>query len=237
MICPGVIKKGSTDAVSVKAIKVRLNDLLGTTLDVHNANFGDSTEKVVKDFQKKSQLIQDGVIGELTWERLFTVAEQSTVESKTLRLRALEIAKTQLHVRELTNKNDGKEVEAYLKSVNLPKGYPWCQSFMYWAFQKAASELKVTNPMPKTAGVLDCYYKAKNYRVSGLPQQGDQFIMDFGKGTGHTGFVVEVKGNSIVTCEGNTSADPTYAGEDREGNGVFMRLRGISSIKGFIRFV
>lgn len=237
MVCSEVIKKGSTSIELVKALKVRLNDLMGSTLDVQNGNFGDSTEEVVKQFQRKNRLLTDGVVGPLTWERLFTVKpNEDNPSSNILRFRALEIAATQMHVREATGKNDGVDVEKYLKSVGFPKGTPYCMAFVFWNFKQASEELKVPNPVPKTAGVLDCLKKAKNNVVE-VPLPGDQFIMDFGKGKGHTGLVTKVKDNYIYTREGNTSADPTYKGEDREGNGNFERLRPISSIKAFIRYV
>lgn len=237
MFCE-IIKKGSTDAVAVKAIKVRLNELLGLNLDVQNSNFGLETEAGVRLFQKKYNLLPDGIVGELTFERLFTIAKPEKVLSTLLRFRALEIAKTQLFVREKTGKNDGIEVEAFLKSVGLSKGYAWCMAFVYWNGEKAAGQLKVPNLVPKTAGVIDCYRKAKakGYVVT-EPKKGDQFIMNFGDGTGHTGWVDEVKNNkNIFTVEGNTSADPTYAALDREGNGVFERNRPISTIYAFIRY-
>lgn len=234
--CGKIIEVGSTDQVAVKAIKVRLNALLGSTLDVTNGNFGESTKAVVKQFQKKNQLISDGRVGELTWERLFTEIVPLTVQSTLLRFRAMEIMDSQLFVRELTGKNDGADVEKYLKSVGLGKGYAWCMAFVFWGFEEASADLGVKNLVPKTAGVLDCYAKAKGKYGVKDPEEGDQFIMDFGKGAGHTGMVTEVKNNRIYTVEGNTSADPSYAGEDREGNGVFERSRPISSIKGFLRY-
>lgn len=235
--CGKIIEKGSTDAVAVKAIKVRLNTLIGSTLDVNNANFGDSTEAVVRKFQKQHQLLNDGRVGKLTWERLFTEIKPLEIQSSILRFRALEIMDTQLFVRELTNKNDGEEVEAYLKSTGLGKGYPWCMAYVYWGFQNAATQLGRKNPVPKTAGVLDCWQKAKGLYSVKEPEEGDQFIMDFGGGKGHTGMITDVYGKEIYTNEGNTSADPSYAGEDREGNGVFERIRSIKSInKGFLRY-
>lgn len=237
--CGKIIEIGSTDAVAVKAIKVRLNALMGSTLDVNNGNFGSSTEAVVKQFQKKNQLLSDGRVGELTWERLFTFAEELPVKSNVLRFRAMEIMDGQLFVREKTGRNDGVEVETYLAAVGLGKGFAWCMAFVFWAFQKAATELGVKNLVPKTAGVLDCYSKAKGaYLVTGDPEPGDQFIMDFGSGKGHTGVVTEFKSDtkSVYTVEGNTSADPTYSGEDREGNGVFERNRKVSTIKAFLRY-
>lgn len=232
-----VIQQGSTDTVSVKAIKVRLNALLATKLDETNPSFGPLTVETVKQFQRKNQLIADGKVGELTWERLFTVIEPLKIDSNVLRVRAMQIADSQLFVRELTGHNDGKEVEAYLKLLSLPKGLAWCMAFVYWCFDRASKELNVLNPVPKTAGVLDCYAKAKQYIITGDPEPGDQFIMDFGSGKGHTGMVTEEKlASRIYTVEGNTSADPTYAGEDRDGNGVFERNRAVSGIKAFIRY-
>lgn len=230
-----VIKKGSTNAVAVQAIKVQLNRVMKVQLQTYSAEFGDTTESIVKDFQKSHNLLQDGAVGELTWERLFTPVNV-TIASTILRVRALEIMKTQLYVREATNHNDGIDVEKYLKSVGLGKGYAWCMAAVYWSFAEAAKALSVVNPVPKTAGVLDCYTKASKYRVITIPQAGDQFIMDFGKGTGHTGIVSQFKGSSVYTCEGNTAADPSYAGEDREGNGMYERNRSITSIKAFLRY-
>lgn len=235
--CGDVIKQGSTDIVSVKAIKVRLNEVMGTEFDVTNGSFGPATKEAVQAFQRKNQLIADGEIGELTWERLFTVILKEEPKSTILRVRALEIMNGQLFVREKTNHNDGAEVEAYLKLLGLPKGFPWCMALVYWSFNEAAKQLGVINPVPKTAGVLDCYSKAKEkYLVIGDPLPGDQFIMDFGEGKGHTGMVKENHKPKVYTVEGNTSADPTYAGEDRDGNGVFERNRNISGIKAFLRY-
>lgn len=233
--CGDLIKEGSTDSVSIKMIKVRLNDLLGTKLDVNNPNFGPTTKEAVEKFQTQNQLLKDGTVGELTWERLFTVSEQLKHVSLVLRDRALEVADDYLFVREATGKNDGKEVEAFLKNVGLPSGYSWCAAYVYSVFKMAAVELGIDSPVPKTAGVLDLWGKAKKYRVTD-PQPGDVFIMDFGGGKGHTGLITEVKGSRAYTNEGNTAADPTYAGQDRDGNGVFERNRPLSGFLGYLRF-
>lgn len=232
-----ILKLGS-QGYEVKELKVLLNKKMGSTLDVNNENFGSSTQAVVKQFQKKFGLIQDGVIGSLSWKTL--LANGSEVKDVKCFLTSVESYLTsQVGVKEKTGKNDGEEVEKYLKSVGLGKGYAWCQAFLYWGFSKAAEQLKVTNPMPKTAGVLDNWRKSKSFQVSKgqLPKFGDVFTMDFGKGTGHAGFVISVDNGYINTVEGNTSADPTLPSEDREGQGVYLRRRKISSINnGFIRY-
>ncbi|HFD32901.1 MAG TPA: hypothetical protein ENJ28_09390, partial [Gammaproteobacteria bacterium] len=46
-------------------------------------------------------------------------------------------AESQLGVTEDTNKNDGTEVELYLKSTGLKAGNPWCGAFVNWCLEEA----------------------------------------------------------------------------------------------------
>ena len=146
---------------------------------------------------------------------------------------ALEIIKkaiTQLGVEEIPRgSNAGPEVEIYLRSVGLAKGYAWCMAFVYWVVNQSAIKTATKNPLKKTAGVLD-QYRACLSLVVKTPLPGDVFIMDFGKGTGHTGFVEKVVGTKIHTIEGNTNDQGS-----REGYAVCRRKREISTIKAFIR--
>jgi hypothetical protein len=63
---------------------------------------------------------------------------------------------------------------------------------------------------------------------------GYQFIMDYGKGLGHTGIVVSVEGDSFTTIEGNTDA-----GGSRTGGSVCLRSRRFDDpkLKGFIAYI
>lgn len=145
---------------------------------------------------------------------------------------ALKIAQSQIGIQELPKgSNAGKDVEKYLKSVGLGKGYSWCMAFVYWCFLEASIQVAAKNTLKKTGGVLaqwnsiDARYKKQE------PQAGDVFIMDFGKGQGHTGFVLKVlPGKKVQTIEGNTNDDGS-----REGYMVCTRTRDLSAIKGFIR--
>lgn len=229
-----ILKKGA-NTESVKFLKKRLNLLTGSKLDESNSSFGDNTEAVVKSFQKSRNLLDDGVVGESTWKKLTETIIPINITAKDIANRAVQIAKTQLHVKEATGRNDGEAVESYLRSVGLGKGFPWCAAFVYWCFNQAAKDLNIPNPLAKTAGVLDHWNKAKNNRVTS-PKVGDVMIMDFGGGKGHTGIVISVNGSNIETIEGNTANDPKTPNADREGQGVFIRNRKISSIKGFIRY-
>jgi hypothetical protein len=59
------------------------------------------------------------------------------------------------------------------------------------------------------------------------------FVMDYGRGAGHTGLVESVQGGRLVTLEGNTNDDGS-----REGVGVFRRTgRKVLTInRGFIDY-
>ncbi|HLG60187.1 MAG TPA: CHAP domain-containing protein [Vicinamibacterales bacterium] len=128
--------------------------------------------------------------------------------------------------------------------LNPAGAFPWCAAFVYFCFGQAATGDGVANPVIKTAGVLDHWTKAGNRgvrRVLGataksspeLVRPGFVFIMDFGGGVGHTGFVEGVAGGRLVTIEGNTND-----GGSREGIGVFRRTeRKLASInKGFLDY-
>lgn len=142
----------------------------------------------------------------------------------------LETAISQIGVVEVPkNSNAGPAVEKYLKSVGLGKGYAWCMAFIYWCTKEASLKECVENPLLKTGGVLAMYNAKKELRVS-EPQPGDIFIMDFGKGQGHTGIVESVEKDKVFTIEGNTNNDGS-----REGYGVFRRQRARSTIKGYLR--
>ena len=148
----------------------------------------------------------------------------------TLGKKTLEIAISQLGVQEIPkNSNAGPAVEKYLKSVGLGKGYSWCMAFMYWCAKEASTQLGVLNPLFKTAGVLAMYNKEQHLIVT-IPQPGDIFIMDFGKGQGHTGIVEKVENNTVHTIEGNTNDEGS-----REGYEVCRRERKISTIKAYLR--
>jgi hypothetical protein len=152
----------------------------------------------------------------------------------TLISRALGIASSQLgFAEEPKGSNSGPHIKKYLNSVGLNEGYAWCMSFVYWCVDQAAKEQGVKNPLVKTAGVLNQWNAIpKTMKIVKDPKPGDIFIMDFGKGAGHTGFVTSVKDGVIQTIEGNSNDDGSREGYEvcRKPNG-----RKISTIKGFIR--
>lgn len=144
--------------------------------------------------------------------------------------KTLQIAITQIGVQEIPkNSNAGPDVEKYLKSVGLGKGFSWCMAFVYWCSQEASKQLAVANTLQKTGGVLAMWNAKPQLRVK-VPQPGDIMILDYGKGLGHTGIVEKIVGTDVHTIEGNTNDDGS-----REGYEVCRRVRKLSMIKGFLR--
>lgn len=153
----------------------------------------------------------------------------------TLTATALHIADTQIGITEHPlGSNAGPDVEKYLKSVGLGKGYSWCMAFVYWCTAAAALKINAPNPLIKTGGVLKQFAALKAAgKIVSSPQPGDIFFQDHGGGLGHTGWVVsvDITNKTIGTIEGNSDASGSRTG------GMVCRnpARKISSCKGFGR--
>ncbi len=133
--------------------------------------------------------------------------------------------------------NWGEDVEKYLLCIGIDFPAPWCMAFVYWCVNEAGVTVPdgkggFKNPLVKTASVLNQWAKITTTYKETKPMDGDIFIMDFGGGVGHTGFVesVDPDGVHINTIEGNTNDTGS-----REGYEVCHRKRTITSCKGFIR--
>jgi hypothetical protein len=146
--------------------------------------------------------------------------------------KALEIAITQIGKQENPlGSNWGEPVQSYLRSVGI--GFPasWCMAFVYWCFKNASIALEVRNTAVKTGGVLKAWNDSPKIIKSNVPSIGSVFIMDFGKGLGHTGIVEKFDSENIYTIEGNTNDSGS-----REGIEVCRRTRKRSAIKGYLNY-
>lgn len=166
----------------------------------------------------------------------------AAAEPLPLRMMALNIAMSYEGQKEVpAGSNAGAFVEACLRLVGLPKGNAWCMAFVYRCMHEAAIRLGIANPCQKTAGVLRCLNETPKDRVilkkdantsNILP--GYQFILDYGKGLGHTGLVVAVHADgSFTTIEGNTDANGS-----RTGGMVCKRVRRFDDklLRAFIKY-
>jgi hypothetical protein len=142
---------------------------------------------------------------------------------------------SQIGVREKSGNNDGKEVEMYLATVGLGKGYAWCAAFVKWNLLNAGyTQAKVINGM-----ALSChnsksivYFKNKFYQNL---QAGDVFTLYYVKlkRIGHTGFFDKRINSSIYrSVEGNTNEEGS-----REGDGVYVKYRSFNSTYSITRWV
>lgn len=191
---------------------------------------GPNTYSAVKALQQKHGLLEDGIID---WEVLI-ILFPSYPWSVILAERAMQIMCTQVGVREETGPNNGIEVRAYLKAVNLGPGYSYCMALVVWSFDQAAKSLNTVNPLVRTGGCLDQLKRtfcpvilSKDYTD---PRPGDIGILDLGEGHGHTYMVISGAGAVVNTVEGNTNDDGSS-----NGNGDYFRQRQIKSAKAFIR--
>ena len=133
------------------------------------------------------------------------------------------ILESQLYVRELTGNNDGIEVEEYLASVGLGKGYPWCAAYTTWGLDQCS----ITNPQsawsPHWARDKDVIWSQVliKQRKESKPKAGDTFTLYYNKlkRVGHVGFILSEQEDYFITIEGNTNV----AGS-RAGIGVFKRM-------------
>jgi hypothetical protein len=258
---PGhIVRQGEEDAELVRAVKRKLNEALAIEpesdlrLDPDDPHFGPKMRQVVRLFQARNvdgsgrPLVADGEVGSLTWSALFgpDAVPVHTTSNSQLLAHALSIAvgEEASKVREIPrNSNRGPRVEEYLRRTDLGPGHAWCCAFVYWCFDEAAKARERANPMVKTAGCLDHWNRAKESGANrilkrhavndpGLIRPGMVFIMDYGGGAGHTGFVESTAGGLLSTLEGNTDASGT-----REGGGVYRLTRKVAHInKGYIDY-
>lgn len=141
--------------------------------------------------------------------------------------------------------NRGQMVSAYLASTGLGSGYPWCMAFVYYVFNELSKQLGQTNPLPKTAGVMNHWSTApKDVKITidqarkdpNLVRPGQIFIMSRpGKGLGHTGIVIGVdpQKKTFTTIEGNTNDQQSGEG-DRVG--VNVRKLDSNTLIGFLDY-
>ena len=111
-------------------------------------------------------------------------------------------------------------------------GQPWCMMFVQWVFHQIGGEGRLP-ARTASCGALMRSAKAVGCWVTRDYRPGDIAIFDFSGSntrTEHTGIVIEVRGDSLYTIEGNT-AD----GNDSNGGQVLTRLRPLRVVRGAIR--
>lgn len=249
---PGrLVRRGHDHEPTVRALQTRLNDLGIEPPVVIDGDFGRDTERAVKLFQTRTLaadgllLTADGEVGPVTWAALFGTdsVPDSPPVADGLPSRTLAAARGEIGKREQPPySNRGPDVEKYLKSVGLNGGYAWCAAFVHWCVGRAAEAEGIANPLPRTGGVLRMWNEAPGkglQRLSAAEARADPslvtpgsiFVMDYGKGLGHTGFVEKVADGRLVTIEGNTND----AGSRTGGSVMRLTKRSMKAVnKGYL---
>lgn len=141
--------------------------------------------------------------------------------------RALLMAAVDADVRRVreTGRNRGARVEAYLSSVGLGGGFPYCAAFVTFHLLAAGMNRRVLPENPASACSWVSHPRLRVLRTPDGPCRGDVFgWCDSKRWRGHVGFVVRAYRKLgvwwIETIEANTDG----AGS-REGDGVYRKTR------------
>lgn len=133
-----------------------------------------------------------------------------------------------LHVREATGKNDGKDVEAFLRNVGLGKGYAWCAAFMAQCHDDVGLENPRSAYCPVWFRKSNLVYQKNVKTITSFQAKKGQmfglYIESKGR-IGHIGMLTGQTKLSYHTIEGNANG-----GGSHEGDGVYRLIRNKKSI-------
>jgi hypothetical protein len=141
------------------------------------------------------------------------------------RKKLIDIAESQLGIKEKTGNNDGTQIEGYLKTVNLGKGNPYCAAYISWIFWKAGYD------QPRTGWSPALFPSSRLVNeASGTYLPGNLIAIYFPslKRIAHVGMIAYRKNDWIISLEANTNLEGS-----REGDGVYKKRRPLRTIYRF----
>ena len=201
-----------------------------------DGEYGRQTKKVIMEFQRKTGLEADGIVGVNTFRKLTGPMANAFTLIPGTDLRKLIVGYAEQHLvnipRELYNSNEGPWVRAYMDG-NEGKQWAWCMGFVQTILDQAFTSLggNFLSIMPKTysCDVVGEHGKSngkliRNVNLRSNPEvieAGDVFLIvkkpwDWT----HTGIVTGLDDDWIHTIEGNTNDEGS-----REGFEVCRRMR------------
>jgi hypothetical protein len=162
--------------------------------------------------------------------------------------RLVEIALSQVGVKEVGGNNKGAKIREYQSATTLkPAPWPWCAAFTSWVIREWLKDpevikwlnLKLLTPekwRPKTAAAFGYIEWAKSRPATtkiltskAKPKVGDIVVFDFS----HIGIITEVGEKSFKAVEGNTNGKGTR--DSTSGDGVWLKTRTPSLVRNYIR--
>jgi hypothetical protein len=178
------------------------------------------------DLSPSSQLYIPGEIDTLSYGEPEVVTFVEEPRYNDTRAEVAKVYKSQVGVRERTGNNDGRDVEKYLKSVGLGKGFAWCAAFVHWCLIEAGVPNTITAWSPTAHNKKNIVYFNNKFKKPA--QQADVITLYYSsKGRiGHTGFFDHMQSeNMTVNYEGNTNR-----GNSNEGDGVYLTFRPLKTL-------
>ena len=128
---------------------------------------------------------------------------------------------------------DSDALRALLAATGWQPGWPYCMAFVEACYGTAAGQL--AGPAAEalvrakfTPHVQTTFRNVGALVRQGRPVPGSVFFMRKGQTTqGHAGLVLLAGARTMATLEGNTSPGVTTPGKDREGDGIYLKVRPI----------
>lgn len=240
---------------------------LGYKVDV-DGDYGEQTKTAVVAYQKDKGLSVDGEVGDKTLTSLakdgFVLSEDrgaavSSTLTKAFIKDLIETASRYENFVEIKSnaewddsdvfgvqKKESDYIKGYMnKVVGWSPGAPYCAAAV-GAFITISLEKNKISPEKFlslwTAHVMtNVRYLHNRHLISITPSLGSVWLARYGStDSGHTGIVIDIQGDNIITIEGNTSQGATSdPSKQRSGDGFYKRKfqkygRGLLRTQGFL---
>lgn len=261
-----ILKKGS-EGSEVRIIQSFLKSL-GYNVGSENGSFGDKTDSSVRQYQRNKKILVDGKVGNQTLEfmkleGLLLSDERGATVSKDLLSFFIERLKIRSEEWEgyIETKNNAEwddpnqagwqkeqsdKLVKYMSKIKpWVKGAPYCSAAVGAIIIMALEDCKLQTLKFEsiwTAHVMTNVRLLKfKHILSITPSLGCVWLAKFGNtDSGHTGMVIDIKSDELITIEGNTVPGQTVNQQkQRAGDGFFRRKfhksgRGVLKTQGFL---
>lgn len=127
-----------------------------------------------------------------------------------------------------------EELIEIMSKTGWVKSWPYCAAFVDGVYREIYKNDPVKLAIIKKClgpSVMTMFRDSKKYFTK-TPTPGSIFIMQKASGgNGHAGLVGDaILKDSFSTIEGNTSPAPTTAAKDREGDGIYAKVRKLNFV-------